>query len=83
MYCRTTAVSIPKHLRSASSVGSRFSSFPNGSLASDVVGFTTNDNVGTYGLEEFYNDELCGINGDPVVVHHRHTDQTGRVPRIV
>ncbi len=37
--------------------------YPNGSLASDVVGFTTNDNVGTYGLEEFYNDELCGING--------------------
>ena len=26
--------------------------YPNGSLACDVIGFTTNDNVGTYGLEE-------------------------------
>lgn len=37
--------------------------YPNGSLACDVVGFTTNDNIGTYGLEEFYNDTLCGVNG--------------------
>lgn len=37
--------------------------YPNGSLACDVIGFTTNDNVGTYGLEEFYNDVLCGTNG--------------------
>ena len=37
--------------------------YPNGSLACDVIGFTTNDNRGTYGLEEFYNDTLSGING--------------------
>ncbi len=37
--------------------------YPNGSLACDVIGFTTSDNVGTYGLEEFYNDVLCGTNG--------------------
>lgn len=37
--------------------------YPNGSLACDVIGFTTNDNQGTYGLEEFYNDTLCGTNG--------------------
>ena len=37
--------------------------YPNGSLACDVIGFTTNDNQGTYGLEEFYNDTLSGING--------------------
>ncbi len=37
--------------------------YPNGSLACDVIGFTTNDNQGTYGLEEFYNDILCGTNG--------------------
>ena len=37
--------------------------YPNGSLACDVIGFTTSDNVGTYGLEEFYNDVLCGSNG--------------------
>lgn len=37
--------------------------YPNGSLACDVIGFTTNDNQGTYGLEEYYNDTLSGING--------------------
>lgn len=37
--------------------------YPNGSLACDVIGFTTNDNVGTYGLEEYYNDVLSGTNG--------------------
>lgn len=37
--------------------------YPNGRLACDAIGFTTNDNQGTYGLEEFYNDMLCGING--------------------
>lgn len=37
--------------------------YPNGSLACDVIGFTTSDNMGTYGLEEYYNDVLCGTNG--------------------
>ncbi|MDE7284534.1 MAG: cell division protein FtsI [Lachnospiraceae bacterium] len=37
--------------------------YPNGSLACDVIGFTTSDNVGQYGLEEYYNDILCGSNG--------------------
>ena len=37
--------------------------YPNGTLACDLVGFTTSDNVGTYGLEEYYNDILSGTNG--------------------
>ena len=37
--------------------------YPNGSLASDVIGFTRSDNAGMYGLEEYYNDILCGSNG--------------------
>lgn len=37
--------------------------YPNGSLACDLIGFTTSDNVGTYGLEEYYNDLLSGTNG--------------------
>ncbi len=37
--------------------------YPNGSLAADVIGFTNADNTGTYGLEEYYNDTLNGING--------------------
>ena len=37
--------------------------YPNNSLASDVIGFTSSDNVGNYGLEEYYNDVLSGVNG--------------------
>lgn len=37
--------------------------YPNGSMAADVIGFTNKDNVGSYGLEEYYNDTLNGING--------------------
>ena len=37
--------------------------YPNNELASDIVGFTGKDNVGSYGLEEYYNDILNGING--------------------
>lgn len=37
--------------------------YPYGSMAADVIGFTTKDNVGQYGLEEYYNDVLSGSNG--------------------
>lgn len=37
--------------------------YPNGTLASDVIGFTTKDNIGMYGLEEYYNDKLNGTTG--------------------
>ena len=37
--------------------------YPGGSLACDVIGFTTSDGQGQYGLEEYYNDVLSGSNG--------------------
>ncbi|MBQ7679532.1 MAG: penicillin-binding protein 2 [Butyrivibrio sp.] len=37
--------------------------YPNGSMACDVIGFTTSDNNGLYGLEEYYNDVLSGTTG--------------------
>lgn len=37
--------------------------YPYKTLASDLIGFTSKDNVGMYGLEEFYNDILNGANG--------------------
>lgn len=37
--------------------------YPGGTLACDVIGFTSSDNVGSYGLEEHYNDVLSGIPG--------------------
>ncbi len=36
--------------------------YPYDTLASDVIGFTTTQG-GQYGLEEYYNDILCGRNG--------------------
>ena len=37
--------------------------YPNDTLACDVIGFTRSDGVGLYGLEEYYNDILSGVNG--------------------
>ena len=37
--------------------------YPFGSLASSVIGFTSSGNVGTTGLENYYNSTLNGING--------------------
>ncbi|MCR4789226.1 MAG: cell division protein FtsI [Lachnospiraceae bacterium] len=37
--------------------------YPGNSLACDVIGFTTADDIGSYGLEEFYNDVLSGTPG--------------------
>ncbi|HBA49500.1 MAG TPA: cell division protein FtsI, partial [Lachnospiraceae bacterium] len=37
--------------------------YPYGSLAADAIGFTTTDGQGSYGLEEYYNDILNGVNG--------------------
>ena len=38
-------------------------SYPNGTLACDVIGFTTKDGRGQYGLEEYYDSTLNGSNG--------------------
>ena len=38
-------------------------SYPYGSLACDLIGFTGTDNTGSYGLEEYYNSTLNGSNG--------------------
>lgn len=37
--------------------------YPFGSLASSVIGFTSDGNVGTIGLEKYYDDILNGVNG--------------------
>ncbi len=37
--------------------------YPLSTLACDVIGFASNDNVGSYGLEEYYNDILNGTTG--------------------
>ncbi len=37
--------------------------YPFGTLASSVIGFTSSGNVGTTGLEQYYDDTLNGVNG--------------------
>lgn len=37
--------------------------YPYNTLACDVIGFVQGDNEGAYGLEEYYNDILVGVNG--------------------
>ena len=37
--------------------------YPYNSLACDLIGFTSAGNVGTYGIEQYYNDVLNGTNG--------------------
>ena len=37
--------------------------YPFGTLASSVIGFTSSGDVGTTGLENYYNDTLNGVNG--------------------
>lgn len=37
--------------------------YPNGDLASTVIGFTGNDGNGLYGIEYYYDEELTGTNG--------------------
>lgn len=37
--------------------------YPYGSLASHVLGFSNTENVGTGGIEQFYNSTLNGVNG--------------------
>lgn len=37
--------------------------YPNGTLACHVLGYTVDGNVGQYGIEGYYNDELNGVDG--------------------
>jgi stage V sporulation protein D (sporulation-specific penicillin-binding protein) len=37
--------------------------YPYGTLACDLLGFTNRGDVGTWGIEQYYNDELNGTNG--------------------
>ena len=37
--------------------------YPCSTLAADVIGFTVGNNIGSFGLEEYYNDTLNGVAG--------------------
>ena len=37
--------------------------YPYGSLASHVIGYTVGGDIGTWGIEQYYNNELIGVNG--------------------
>ncbi|MDF2541797.1 MAG: hypothetical protein K0S47_1515 [Herbinix sp.] len=52
--------------------------YPYNSIACDLIGFTSTDNIGYFGLEEYYNEELNGINGR----EYGYYDETLNVERI-
>lgn len=54
-------------------------SYPYNTLASDVLGFTSADNIGYYGIEEYYNEELNGTNGR----EYGYYDSSLNIERIV
>ena len=37
--------------------------YPNSTLGCDIIGFTSNDNIGNFGMEQYYNSTLSGTNG--------------------
>ncbi len=37
--------------------------YPNSTLGCDIIGFTSGDNIGNFGLEQYYNSVLSGTNG--------------------
>lgn len=43
-------------------------SYPNSTLASNVLGFTNSDNEGVYGIEAYYDEYLQGVDGRIVTV---------------
>ncbi|MBH1941362.1 penicillin-binding protein 2 [Mobilitalea sibirica] len=53
--------------------------YPYGTLASDLIGFTSTDNRGFFGIEEYYNEELNGTNGR----EYGYYDSSLNIERIV
>jgi stage V sporulation protein D (sporulation-specific penicillin-binding protein) len=53
--------------------------YPYGTLACDVIGFTTADNTGLWGIEEYYNEELNGTNG----MEYGYYDASLNIERII
>ncbi|MBE5967407.1 MAG: hypothetical protein E7255_10690 [Lachnospiraceae bacterium] len=53
--------------------------YPYDTLACDILGFTSADNTGYYGIEEYYNEELNGTNGR----EYGYYDATLNIERIV
>ena len=53
--------------------------YPYDTLASDVIGFTSTDNIGYFGIEEYYNEQLNGKNGR----EYGYYDSSLNIDRIV
>lgn len=53
--------------------------YPYNTIACDVLGFTSADNKGFWGIEEYYNDQLNGINGR----EYGYYDSTLNIERII
>lgn len=49
--------------------------YPHGTMACHVLGFTTSDGAGAYGLEWQYNDILAGTNGKYITARDSHGNE--------
>ena len=49
--------------------------YPNDSAACHLIGFTSDGNVGQWGIEQYYNDELNGVNGRT----YNYLDEDGKM----
>lgn len=49
--------------------------YPYNSLACRVLGFTSSGNVGNWGIEQYYNEELNGVNGRAYYYFNEELDQ--------
>ncbi len=50
----------------------QYRTYPNGSLAAQLLGFVDNDGVGEYGVEQYLNKQLAGANGELKAVTDVH-----------
>lgn len=50
----------------------QYRTYPNGSLASQLLGFVNNDGKGSYGIEQYLNNKLAGTSGELKAVTDVH-----------
>ncbi len=49
--------------------------YPFGNLAAHVIGFTGSDNQGLFGLEQYYDDDLTGVDGKYITAVDAHSNE--------
>lgn len=56
--------------------------YPYNSLACRVLGYTSSGNVGNWGIEQYYNSQLNGVNGRAYYYFNEELDQEQSVKNL-